>query len=148
MESARLASDHQPRQAHREVRGHAISERCRRPGNVQVRASAIVSEYLRDGAGLREQAVDLGDCALLVTFLAAGDDRVEPGSIVARSVEIAGLSPDAGKRILVGHRLKVDELPQLVTIGAAARIDELDAASHRLDLVSIKVTLTAVAAAN
>jgi hypothetical protein len=148
MESARLACDYQPRQAHREVRGHPIGKWCRRPGDVQVRAAAVVSQYLRGGAGLREQAVDLGDCALLVARLATGDDRVQPGSVVARSLEVAGLGTDAGKRVLVSHRLKVGQLRQLVLIVAAARVDELDAARHRLDLVSIKVALTAVAAPN
>lgn len=111
-------------------------------------ATAIVREYLGDSARLREQAVDLSDRALLVTCLAAGDDRVQPGSVVARALEVADFGSDAGKRVSVGHRLNVGELPQLVSIVAAAGVDELDAASHRLDLVSIKVALTAVAAAN
>ena len=113
-----------------------------------MRAAAVVSQYLRGGAGLREQAVDLGDCALLVARLTTGDDRVQPGSVVARSLEVAGLGTDAGKRVLVSHRLKAGQLRQLVLIVAAARVDELDAARHRLDLVSIKVALTAVAAPN
>ena len=83
----------------------------------------------------------------LVTGLAAGDDRIKPSSVLARHRQVGRLAPNTGEGVLVRHRLKVGEVAQLISVAAAAGVDELNAACHGLDLVSIKVTLTAVTGA-
>lgn len=113
-----------------------------------MRATAIMGDYLRARASLCEQRIDLRDGALLVVCLAAGGYGVKPRPVVARSRQVGGHAPNAGESVLVGHRLQVSDRTQLVSAAAATGVDELDATSHRLDLVSIEVALTAVTAAN
>jgi len=114
---------------------------------MKVRTAAIVRDNLRTGAGLRQERVDLLDRALVIPCLAASDDGIQPGAVPARSGQVGGHHSAPGEGILVGHRLKVGDVAPLVS-GSATRVDQLNAASDCLNLVSIKVTLTAVTPAN
>lgn len=109
-----------------------------------MRPASVVGDDLRDRSGHCQQGVDLGDGGRLVAGLAGRDDRIQPGAVVQRRYQVTRPGPTAGERVPVGQPLQAGSAAQLVRRVRAAGVDQLNAARHRLELISIEMTLTAV----
>ena len=93
---------------------------------------------------VRTLQVDLVDRGCLVARLAARHDRIQPVPVAAHPRQVGGGAPDAREGIPVGHLLQVGDPLQAVARTGPAGVDQLDATGHGLQLVSIKMALTAV----
>ncbi len=126
------------------MRCYPVGQRRGRTGHVNVRATPVMRDDLRDGPGLRQQGVQHPDGGVVVTPLARIGDGVQPGAVGAQPWPVSGACSRTVKSVPIAEGLDVSYSGQPVACDAAASIDQLGARGERFGNVSTKTALTPV----
>jgi hypothetical protein len=102
---------------------------------------------LRTRSSPGEQRIELIDGAVDIARLAGARDLVQAAAMSAQQRQIGGLGGHAVKCVPVRERLHRCQVRQQLAGAGPARVDQLGAPGHGFQLVSIKMTLTAVSVA-